>query len=141
MRSSSSDPPGRARGRRPGSCSERLDIPQISTGDILREHVQEGTPARHRGARPTWTRASCVPDDVVVRMVVERLGEPDAPRGSSWTGSRAPSARPRRWRRARRAGRRRLTAVLKFTISDAMAIRRIAGRRTCPICKRTYHRS
>src|SRR5437867_12260836 len=72
--------PGAGKGTQARILSERLDIPQISTGDILREHVQEGT---HLGieARTFMDRGEYVPDGLVVRMVEDRLGEADASKG------------------------------------------------------------
>ena len=72
--------PGAGKGTQARILSERLDIPQISTGDILREHVQEGSRLGIE-ARTYMDRGEYVPDDLVVRMVEERLGEPDASKG------------------------------------------------------------
>ena len=130
--------PGAGKGTQARILSERLDIPQISTGDILREHVQEGSRLGIE-ARTYMDRGEYVPDDLVVRMVEERLGESDASKGFILDGF------PRTVRQAQALEvalaelGTPLTAVVKFTISDATAIRRITGRYTCPTCKRTYH--
>ena len=130
--------PGAGKGTQARILSERLDIPQISTGDTLREHVQEGTRLGIE-ARTYMDRGEYVPDGVVVRMVEERLGEPDAAKGFILDGF------PRTVRQAQALEvalaelGTPLTAVVKFTISDTTAIRRIIGRYTCPVCKRTYH--
>jgi adenylate kinase len=130
--------PGAGKGTQARVLSERLDIPQVSTGDILREYVQEGT-RLGIDARRFMDRGEYVPDALVVRMVEERLGEPDASKGFILDGF------PRTVRQAEELDRvleehqTPLTAVIKFTISDATGIRRITGRYTCPTCKRTYH--
>ncbi len=130
--------PGAGKGTQARVLSERLDIPQVSTGDILREHVQEGT-RLGIDARRFMDRGEYVPDALVVRMVEERLSEPDASKGFILDGF------PRTVRQAEELDRvleehqTPLTAVVKFTISDATGIRRITGRYTCPTCKRTYH--
>ncbi len=130
--------PGAGKGTQARILSERLDIPQISTGDILREHVQEGSRLGIE-ARTYMDRGEYVPDDLVVRMVEERLSEPDASKGFILDGF------PRTVRQAQALEialaelGTPLTAVVKFTISDPTAIRRITGRYTCPTCKRTYH--
>jgi adenylate kinase len=130
--------PGAGKGTQARILSERLDIPQISTGDILREHVQEGSRLGIE-ARTYMDRGEYVPDDLVVRMVEERLGESDASKGFILDGF------PRTVRQAQALEvalaelGTPLTAVVKFTISDPTAIRRITGRYTCPSCKRTYH--
>jgi adenylate kinase len=130
--------PGAGKGTQARILSERLDIPPISTGDILREHVQEGTRLGIE-ARRYMDRGEYVPDALVVRMVEDRLSEADASKGFILDGF------PRTVRQAEtldvvlRELETPLTAVIKFSISDATGIRRITGRYTCPTCKRTYH--
>jgi len=130
--------PGAGKGTQARVLSERLDIPQVSTGDTLREHVQEGTRLGIE-ARRYMDRGEYVPDALVIRMVEERLSEPDASKGFILDGF------PRTVRQAEALGvvlqehQAPLTTVIKFAISDATAIRRISGRYTCPTCKRTYH--
>src|SRR5262245_8201044 len=130
--------PGAGKGTQARVLSERLDIPQVSTGDILREYVQEGT-RLGIDARRFMDRGEYVPDALVVRMVEDRLSEPDASKGFILDGF------PRTVRQAEALEAALgelgtpLTAVVKFSISDATGIRRIIGRFTCPTCKRTYH--
>ena len=73
-------PPGAGKGTQAQRLVDRFDIPQISTGDILREHVQKGT-ALGIQARAFMDRGEYVTDDLVVRMVMDRLAEPDARKG------------------------------------------------------------
>jgi adenylate kinase len=130
--------PGAGKGTQARILSEGLDIPPISTGDILREHVQEGTRLGIE-ARRYMDRGEYVPDALVIRMVEDRLSEPDASKGFIMDGF------PRTVRQAEALDavlaelETPLTAVIKFSISDATGIRRITGRYTCPMCKRTYH--
>lgn len=130
--------PGAGKGTQARSLSERLGIPQISTGDTLREHVQEGTTLGIE-ARTYMDRGEYVPDALVVRMVEERLAEPDASKGFILDGYPRTVPQARALEAGLDAAGTPLTAVVKFTISDAIAIRRITGRSTCPTCKRTYH--
>lgn len=130
--------PGAGKGTQARVLSEHLGIPQISTGDTLRDAVQEGTPLGIQ-ARIFMDRGEYVPDGVMVEMVDERLREPDASKGFILDGF------PRTVPQARaldevltRAGTP-LDAVVQFLIPDDIAIRRITGRFTCPVCKRTYH--
>jgi adenylate kinase len=130
--------PGAGKGTQARILSERLDIPQISTGDILREHVQVGTRLGIE-ARRYMDRGEYVPDALVIRMVEDRLGEADASKGFILDGF------PRTVRQAEALDvvlnelQTPLTAVITFSISDGTGIRRIIGRYTCPTCKRTYH--
>jgi adenylate kinase len=130
--------PGAGKGTQARVLSERLDIPQISTGDILREHVQDGTTLGIR-ARAYMDRGEYVPDVLVVEMVTDRLSEPDAQKGFILDGFPRTVPQAQALEDALAEAGTPLTAVLKFTISDATAIRRITGRFTCPVCKRTYH--
>jgi adenylate kinase len=130
--------PGAGKGTQARILSERLDIPQISTGDILREHVQEGSRLGIE-ARTYMDRGEYVPDDLVVRMVEERLGESDASKGFILDGFPRTVRQAQALEGALAELGTPLTAVVKFTISDPTAIRRITGRYTCPTCKRTYH--
>jgi adenylate kinase len=130
--------PGAGKGTQARVLSERLDIPQISTGDILRQHVQDGTRLGIE-ARRFMDRGEYVPDGLVIRMVEDRLGEADASKGFILDGF------PRTVRQAEalevvlNGMGTPLSAVIKFSVSDATGIRRITGRSTCPTCKRTYH--
>jgi len=130
--------PGAGKGTQARILSERLDIPQISTGDILREHVQRGTPLGIQ-ARTYMDRGEYVPDVLMVRMVDERLREPDASKGFILDGFPRTVPQARALEDALAEGSTPLTGVVKFAISDRTAIRRITGRSTCPVCKRTYH--
>ena len=73
-------PPGAGKGTQAQRLTERYGIPQISTGDILRDNVQNGTMLGIR-ARAFMDRGEYVPDPLVVQMVMERLREPDAEGG------------------------------------------------------------
>jgi adenylate kinase len=131
-------PPGAGKGTQAQHLSSRFGIPQISTGDILREHVEEGTTLGIR-ARAYMDRGEYVPDDIVVSMVMERLSEPDADKGFILDGfpRTVPQAEVLTTALAERD--RPLSAVLCFEVGDETAIARLTGRYTCPTCKRTYH--
>jgi adenylate kinase len=131
-------PPGAGKGTQAARLSERYGIPQISTGDILREHVQDGSPLGIR-ARSYMDRGEYVPDDLVVQMVMDRLAEPDAEKGFILDGFPRTVAQAEALERALADLGRPVDALLKFGISDEMAVRRLSGRWTCPNCKRTYN--
>lgn len=130
--------PGAGKGTQARALSERLDIPQISTGDILREHVQEGTSLGIE-ARTFMDRGEYVPDNLVVKMVEERLREPDASKGFILDGFPRTVPQAEALERALDEAATPIDAVIRLTITDPVAIRRITGRFTCPMCKRTYH--
>lgn len=131
-------PPGAGKGTQAARLAERLGIPQISTGDILREHVQDNTMLGVR-ARTYMDRGEYVPDEIVVDMVMERLAEPDAEKGFILDGFPRTERQAEELEAALAEAGRPISAVLRFAISDEMAVRRLSNRWTCPVCKRTYN--
>ncbi len=130
--------PGAGKGTQARVLCQQLLIPQIATGDTLREHVQEGTTLGIE-ARTYMDRGEYVPDALVVKMVEERLLEPDAVKGFVLDGFPRTVPQAEALDRALEAADAPLDVVIKFTISDSIAIQRIIGRFTCLTCKRTYH--
>jgi adenylate kinase len=131
-------PPGAGKGTQGVLLAERYGIPQISTGDILRDHVQRGTKLGIQ-ARSYMDRGEYVPDDVVVSMVMDRLEEADADKGFILDGFPRTVAQAEALERALEETEEPLTAVLKFSVGGELAVRRLVGRYTCPNCGRTYH--
>jgi adenylate kinase len=131
-------PPGAGKGTQGVLLGDRYGIPQISTGEILRDHVQRGTKLGIR-ARSYMDRGEYVPDDLVVSMVMDRLNDPDADKGFILDGFPRTVAQAEALERALQASGDPLTAVLKFSIGGELAVRRLVGRYTCPNCGRTYH--
>jgi adenylate kinase len=131
-------PPGAGKGTQGALLSERYAIPQISTGEILRDHVQRGTKLGI-AARAYMDRGEYVPDDVVVSMVMDRLREPDAAEGFILDGFPRTVAQAKALERALDGAGEPLTAVVKYTIGGDLAVRRLLGRMTCASCGRTYH--
>jgi adenylate kinase len=131
-------PPGAGKGTQAQRLVERYDIPQISTGDILRQHVQDGTSLGIQ-ARSVMDRGEFVSDDLVVRMVMDRLDEADAQQGFILDGFPRTVPQAMALEAALERAERPLTAVLKFAISDSVAVRRLSNRWTCPVCKTTYN--
>lgn len=131
-------PPGAGKGTQGVLLSEGYGIPQISTGEILRDHVQRGTKLGIR-ARSYMDRGEYVPDDVVVSMVMDRLDESDADKGFILDGFPRTVAQAEALERALDEAGEPLTAVIKFSVGGEVAVRRLLGRYTCPNCGRTYH--
>jgi adenylate kinase len=117
---------------------ERFGVPQISTGDILRDAQHDGSPLGHEAAR-YMAQGQLVPDDVVIGIVEERLGTPDYARGFVLDGF------PRTVRQAEaldgmlaRQGRP-LDAVIVIEVPREELVRRLAGRRVCRRCGTMFH--
>lgn len=131
-------PPGAGKGTQAQLLSSRLGVPQIATGDILREAVREGTELG-RLAKQYMDRGELVPDDVVIGIVEERLRRPDCARGFILDGF------PRTIKQAEaldeilaRMGVK-LDAVINLEVDEEEVVRRLANRRTCRSCGAVYH--
>jgi adenylate kinase len=131
-------PPGAGKGTQAARLVERFEVPQVSTGDLLREHVQRGTRLGVQ-ARSYMDRGEYVPDELVVRMVMERLEEPDAQKGFILDGFPRTVPQAQALEDALAETGRPLEAALKFTIDDEIAIARLSKRWICPCCGRTYN--
>ena len=110
-------PPGAGKGTQAARLAERFSIPQISTGDILREHVQDNTMLGVR-ARTYMDRGEYVPDEIVVEMVMERLSEPDAEKGFILDGFPRTVRQAEELEQALAEAGRPLSAVLKIWLSS-----------------------
>jgi adenylate kinase len=123
-------PPGAGKGTQADRLREDFAIPHISTGDILRAQVAEGTELGGK-AKSYMDAGQLVPDEVIIGMITERIGEGDARDGFLLDGF------PRNEEQADALGRalagleRRLTAALLIEVPDADVVHRLAGRRVC----------
>jgi adenylate kinase len=113
-------------------------VPQISTGDIFRRQVSEGTPLGLE-AKSYMDRGDLVPDDVTVNMVRERLAEADAREGFLLDGfpRTVPQAQTLDDMLADTGWK--LDVVLELVVDDDEVIRRLSGRRTCRTCNHIWH--
>jgi adenylate kinase len=131
-------PPGSGKGTQAKMISERLGIPQISTGDMLRAAVSEGTPMGLK-AKALMEQGALVSDDVVVGIVRERLAKADCEKGFILDGF------PRTVAQADALGAtleelgKKLDAVVSLAVDSEAVVERIAGRRTCRDCGKMYH--
>jgi adenylate kinase len=133
-------PPGAGKGTQAARLAEKFDVATIATGDLLREHVERGTRLGLQ-ARAFMDRGEYAPDELVVRMVMDRLREPDAQDGFILDGFPRTVPQADALEAALSTAGRPLSAVLKFNIGDEVAVKRLANRWTCPNCKRTYNQA
>jgi len=129
--------PGAGKGTQAVRLQERFGVPITATGEIFREHVRNGTELG-REAKSYMEDGELVPDEVVVRMVLERLSQPDAV-GFILDGFPRTVPQAQTLENALAAGRRPLSAALKFKVDDEVAVKRLASRWTCTKCKATYN--
>lgn len=131
-------PPGAGKGTQAAVITSRLKIPQVSTGDIFRKHLKEGTPLGLL-ARGFMDRGELVPDDVVFEIVASRLEDADCAPGALFDGF------PRTVRQAEllaswlESRGRSIDLVLSLHVPDEVVVGRLSGRRTCMGCGATYH--
>lgn len=127
-------PPGSGKGTQAQLLVEAFNIPQISTGDILRAAVAAQTELGKQ-AKSYMNKGELVPDALVVRIVEERLKEPDCARGFILDGF------PRTVAQAEALDKLPCTinAALNVVVDNAELIKRLTGRRTCRTCGAMYH--
>jgi adenylate kinase len=131
-------PPGAGKGTQAQYIAEHLHVPKISTGDIFRANVGQGTELGLL-AKTYMDKGDLVPDDVTIEMVRNRLTEPDAVGGFLLDGfpRTVPQAEVLDAMLAETGVK--LDVVLELVVEDDEVIRRLSGRRTCRTCNHIWH--
>lgn len=131
-------PPGAGKGTQAARLAEDEGLCRISTGDLLRVAVAEGTPLG-REAEGYMRAGELVPDDVILRMVDGELDQPVCGSGAVFDGfpRTVDQARGLEGLLARRGAA--LDQVLVLEVSEEEVVRRLSGRRVCKTCKKLYH--
>ncbi|MEA2240381.1 MAG: adenylate kinase [Thermoanaerobaculia bacterium] len=134
-------PPGSGKGTQAKRLAAQRGVPHISTGDMLREAIADGTPLGQQAA-PIMASGALVSDDLMIGIINDRLAKPDAQRGfildgfprtvvqaekldtivSDGSGNEADGLR-----------------VLQLLVPDEAIVKRISLRRSCPVCGAIYH--
>lgn len=128
-------PPGSGKGTQGSRLGKTLGIPQISTGDMLREAVKNKTPLGQK-AEGFMKSGQLLPDDLIIGIVEERLKQADCLKGYILDGF------PRTIPQAQGLDKfSRIDWVLSLEVTEEECVRRLAGRLTCPQCKLTYNPS
>jgi len=132
-------PPGAGKGTQAKQIVERYGIPQISTGDLLRENVKQGS-ALGQKAKAVMDAGKLVSDDLVNEIVAERIARPDCARGFILDGF------PRTVGQAEwldgflsARGSKLPLRVIRIAVDYYKLIKRLTGRRTCPVCGTIYN--
>ena len=131
-------PPGAGKGTQAARIRLALSIPHIATGDLFRENVKNGTPLGVE-AKGYMDRGALVPDEVVIRMVRERLKQPDCAGGFLLDGYPRSVPQADALDRDLAAARTPLDTVFFMTAPDDLIVDRLSGRRVCPACGKVYH--
>ena len=131
-------PPGSGKGTQGERLQEDLELPYYATGDILRAAVREETEIGQQ-AKEYMDRGDLVPDDVIVGVIGERIGQPEAADGFILDGFPRTTAQAEALDEKVSQLGRALTAVLLIDVSDDEVVRRLGGRRTCAANGHVFH--
>jgi len=126
--------PGAGKGTQAEILSKKLGIPTISTGNILRAAMKNGTPVGLQ-AKSYVESGKLVPDEVIIGIVEERLAQPDCAKGYILDGM--PRTIPQA--EALQARGIEIDTALSIEVDDQTIVDRMAGRRTCKDCSATFH--
>lgn len=126
-------PPGAGKGTQAQIVCRRLGIPQISTGDMLRSAIAERTETGLK-AKEYMDKGLLVPDELVIAIVEERLASEDCRKGYILDGF------PRTVEQAKAlAAFAKIDAAVNLDVPDDVLVKRLSGRRVCPLCGAPYH--
>lgn len=127
-------PPGAGKGTQAKYICEKFGIPQISTGDMLRKAIKEGSQVG-LAAKEAIARGELISDDIIINLVRERLAQPDCQDGFLFDGF--PRTVPQA--EALEAAGIPVDYLLEIQVPDEEIVTRMGGRRVDPISGRTYH--
>jgi adenylate kinase len=131
-------PPGAGKGTQAAHIVAAKAVPHISTGDILRANVREGT-ALGLEAKRFMDAGDLVPDDVIIGMVGARLAEPDSARGFLFDGFPRTVPQARALETLVNERGTPIDVAVRLVVDRDDVILRLTGRRTCPTCNRVFH--
>ncbi|MEV4480823.1 adenylate kinase [Micromonospora coxensis] len=131
-------PPGAGKGTQAEFIAAHLSVPKISTGDIFRANVSQGTPLGVEAKR-YMDAGKLVPDEVTINMVRDRLAEPDAAEGFLLDGFPRTTPQAAALDKLLADLGTALDLVLELVVDDDEVIRRLSGRRTCRGCGKIWH--
>ncbi len=131
-------PPGAGKGTQAKVLSKDLNIPHISTGDMLRAALKEATPLGLK-AKAFMEKGALVPDEVVISLVKERLLKKDAKHGFMLDGFPRTAEQARSMDETLEKLSMPVEIVLYFRTSEPVVMKRLTGRRVCGTCGRNYH--
>lgn len=130
--------PGAGKGTQAVNLSQKLNIPHISTGDIFRANIKEGTELGQK-AKEYIDQGLLVPDDLTVSIVKDRLQKPDCRNGFLLDGFPRTIPQAERLDEVLNEMGMALDAVINLDVPDDVIVRRMAGRRVCGNCGMAFH--
>jgi adenylate kinase len=131
-------PPGAGKGTQAKELARKFGVPHLSTGDMLRENIAKATPLGEK-AKPIMARGELVPDSLVLKMVAERIEQPDCWHGFVFDGFPRTVAQAQYLQVLLRQHGYKPALVVHFAIDPALLLRRITGRRMCKVGGEIYN--
>jgi len=131
-------PPGAGKGTQAKELAKKCGVPHLSTGDMLRENIAKGTPLGAK-AKPIMARGEFVPDSLVLKMVADRIEQPDCWHGFVFDGFPRTVAQAQYLQVLLAQHGYKPPVVVHFAIDPALLLRRITGRRMCKVGGEIYN--
>ncbi|MBI4453644.1 adenylate kinase [Candidatus Woesearchaeota archaeon] len=133
-------PPGSGKGTQSKRLMEKYNLPQISTGDILRAEVGKGTELGRR-AKAVMDSGKLVSDDIILGIIKNRVEEPDCKKGFIFDGFPRTIPQAEGLKELLKQKRLKITKVLNIHLDDEIVVQRLGGRWTCTKCGAIFHAS
>ncbi len=131
-------PPGAGKGTQAKGIAAKYGLVQLSTGDMLRAAVASGSEVG-REAKVIMERGDLVPDTIVVRVIAERIDQPDCAKGVIFDGFPRNLSQADALDAMLKAKKKKLDAVIELKVNDRRIVERIVGRFACATCGESYH--
>ena len=130
--------PGAGKGTQAKQIAAKYEIPHISTGDIFRANIKEGTELGKK-AKAFMDKGELVPDELTCDLVVDRISTPDAAKGYGLDGFPRTIPQAEALTKALEARGEKIDYAINVEVPDENIVRRMSGRRACVGCGATYH--
>lgn len=131
-------PPGAGKGTQAVKIVEKYEIPHISTGDIFRKNIKEGTELGKK-AQEYMNAGQLVPDELVCDLVADRLTQDDCAKGFLLDGFPRTTFQAEKLDEFLAEHEQKLDIVLNFLVAKEVLVERLTGRRVCKSCGASYH--
>lgn len=130
--------PGAGKGTQAKKIAEKYHIPHVSTGDIFRANIKDGTELG-RKAKEYMDQGALVPDELTIGMLMDRIGKEDCKNGYVLDGFPRTIPQAESLKRALTESGQRIDYAINIDVPDEKIIERMSGRRACISCGATYH--